>query len=409
MKIVLFRGVVWLLLKVSSSRPGQRARPPIWGTRRTAESCSKLMRSTRRFLPFVVATLLWLVWHLLPNHKPQNNNDKTKENIIDKETKPDERGKGLTTDWLQGKEPRMSETPTLPIQSKCDLIQQYTLKHDETCATRADLVLPLLITGTGRAGTKYMSKTFQHILSLDLPHEIIGKQGSVSWTFAVKSPYGTGYPWNCPENKPRQPLGDGLCCVFGKSNGKIGSQHAHLPISVRFETILHQTRHPVNNIASLTTMSFLSWRYIRKVSNRLQLRELLVEQFPDLTMDNLQWKGWVVPDHNDPPQSTPKKLTRDEWLQDAMIHWATWNSFIARFSDGQFRIGDTAPWQVCRMIPTFKCPKDDEITTEFAKNVNTRPHSSVSYADLLRVNAPLTRVIQSLALQFGYDESLFHV
>jgi hypothetical protein len=85
----------------------------------------------------------------------------------------------------------------------------------------------LLVTGCGRSGTKYTSFVLRR-LSLDVPHERLGRDGVSAWTL--------GGP---PVGRPYGPSG-----------------------VLRFEHVFHQVRHPLHTIASATSFGAESWGYI---------------------------------------------------------------------------------------------------------------------------------------------------
>jgi hypothetical protein len=87
---------------------------------------------------------------------------------------------------------------------------------------------PLLVTGCGRSGTKYIAFALSR-MGLDVPHECLGRDGISSWTMAVateKRPYG-----------PPSSL-------------------------ISFEQIFHQTREPLSVINSCLSFTDGSWDFI---------------------------------------------------------------------------------------------------------------------------------------------------
>lgn len=86
----------------------------------------------------------------------------------------------------------------------------------------------LLISGSGRSGTKFTAKLLKK-LGQKVDHERVDDYGTVSWYFCIQDaewyPY---HPWD-----PRR-----------VHSGERGQHY-------EFETILHQTRHPLKAIASM--------------------------------------------------------------------------------------------------------------------------------------------------------------
>jgi hypothetical protein len=87
---------------------------------------------------------------------------------------------------------------------------------------------PLLVTGCGRSGTKYISFALRR-MGLDVRHEEMGRDGISSWTMAVSS-----------EQRP-----------FGPPSS-----------AASFQQVFHQTRDPLFVINSCLTFSDSSWDFI---------------------------------------------------------------------------------------------------------------------------------------------------
>lgn len=86
----------------------------------------------------------------------------------------------------------------------------------------------LAITGCGRSGTRYITLLLRE-LGLELGHETLGRDGVVSWCLAVDAAY---VPWGVARHE------------------------------VVFEQVLHQVRHPLDVIPSVSTFSDRSWSFI---------------------------------------------------------------------------------------------------------------------------------------------------
>ena len=84
----------------------------------------------------------------------------------------------------------------------------------------------ILITGSGRSGTTYMARALQRC-GLDMPHERLGRDGTVSSLYCFDAPW---YP---------------------------GKKHA-VP-RPEFDVILHQAREPLASIASIQTGRSWDW------------------------------------------------------------------------------------------------------------------------------------------------------
>jgi len=105
------------------------------------------------------------------------------------------------------------------------------------CPLRAETEKFLLITGTARSGTFFITLVMQQC-GLDIVHEHIGYHGSCSWPMAVEdttTPYGPG-------------------CA-----------------GVHFQHVLHQVRDPIKTISSVyTTEPTECWEYIIKHIPQIQ-------------------------------------------------------------------------------------------------------------------------------------------
>jgi hypothetical protein len=90
----------------------------------------------------------------------------------------------------------------------------------------------ILVTGCPRSGTAYTAGLLQ-AHGLDIPHERVGRDGTVSWMFAVDAP--------------------GIMGHKGQRRG-----------DYEWKQVVHLVRHPVKCIASLTTIKPSSWVWIAK-------------------------------------------------------------------------------------------------------------------------------------------------
>lgn len=90
----------------------------------------------------------------------------------------------------------------------------------------------LLITGTGRSGTHYISH-LMCAMGFDFPHERIGKDGTASWKHIVSGTF-----VNRKGDRRTEICSDG------------------------FVRILHVVRHPMKAISSMQTFGPATWRYM---------------------------------------------------------------------------------------------------------------------------------------------------
>ncbi|EGD78683.1 hypothetical protein PTSG_01663 [Salpingoeca rosetta] len=198
--------------------------------------------------------------------------------------------------------------------------------------------VPLLVTGVGRSGTHHIASALR-MKGLDICHEAVCSQGSVSWTYAVVDP-DHFYPWEA-------------------SKRRINNQ--------RFQQVFHVVRHPLRCVASLTTFTGLSWRFIGKHT----------PQVPDLA-------------------------TMQPVLRRALIHWVTWNRMVEVYADRRFRMEDTMPADVCRAAGFEENVCSKRINRAARAK---RHHTTVTWEDLYRVDAEFTRAAMRLAHKYGYEDA----
>eukprot|EP00613_Pedinella_sp_CCMP2098_P077883 CAMPEP_0171939298 /NCGR_PEP_ID=MMETSP0993-20121228/36177_1 /TAXON_ID=483369 /ORGANISM="non described non described, Strain CCMP2098" /LENGTH=319 /DNA_ID=CAMNT_0012581087 /DNA_START=267 /DNA_END=1226 /DNA_ORIENTATION=- len=108
-------------------------------------------------------------------------------------------------------------------------------------------VYPLLVTGVGGSGTNLAGSALTTHEGVTIGHEHIEGGGSSSWLHAVNDAVvGARYPF--PRKGPHQ------------------SKRVMKEFSPRFNTVVHQVRCPVSNMAALTTHNNFSREFIWKAS-----------------------------------------------------------------------------------------------------------------------------------------------
>ena len=123
----------------------------------------------------------------------------------------------------------------------CDVLKN-TRKYRPDCSQGSTVVLKkLLVTGSGGCGSHSTSEMFAQ-LGLDLPHEDAGRDGAVSWLYAV----------DAEEN-----------CYSSKMNceGVYPYRVRHWN-AFRYEKVFHQTRCPLNNIGAILTHTERSHQFV---------------------------------------------------------------------------------------------------------------------------------------------------
>lgn len=180
-----------------------------------------------------------------------------------------------------------------------------------------------LITGCGRSGTLYMAKALR-AAGLDVGHEEAGEDGAVSSAWCVDSRH---YPYY-HEQGPRP----------------------------EFDIVLHQVRHPLPTIASLTTSQSASWAF--------------TEQF--------------VP------------IPEGDVVAKAAYFWYHWNTLAERQAEFTYRIENLENrWDEIMSVLRHNAPYSS--CAQLLKNVNSRVHGAVNWTDI-----PLARQIRGMARRYGY-------
>lgn len=100
-------------------------------------------------------------------------------------------------------------------------------------ATAKKIHRHLLVTGTGRCGTTWLSRTLL-ATGLDVPHEHMGKHGTVSMYFQVDSPWYPFIPWAKPLEKIAH----------------VGERRSDF----NFNHVVHLVRHPLKVAASMRSI-----------------------------------------------------------------------------------------------------------------------------------------------------------
>lgn len=228
----------------------------------------------------------------------------------------------------------LADAPVAGLPTTDECMRHH--KATENC-TGAGIV-PLLITGVGRSGTHHTENALRR-KGINVCHEAVCTNGSVSWTYAVVDP-GNFYPWEA-------------------SGYRIASR--------RFAKIFHQVRHPLKSIASLTTFEALSWSFIGKHTPSV----------PNLA------------------EIEPPTLR-------ALIHWVTWNRMIEQYADFRYRMEDTPVEFICREAgyPLARCYR---AINESKVRRAERQHTTLTWAQLEALDARYANIAKVMARRYGYD------
>lgn len=184
----------------------------------------------------------------------------------------------------------------------------------------------LLITGCGRSGTKYTSAVLRQ-LGLDVRHEGAGKDGSVSSLWVVRDEY---YPAFHEQDRPE------------------------------FDEVLHQVRHPLNCIASLTTALMTSWHWNAR--------------------------------HIDLDLTQPV-------LSIASSYWIQWNQLCERTAWVTYKVEDVPSRRWLNLLPKGRgWAATAESYIDVPKTLNSRPHAELDWKDLGEYEGR----IRQMAERYGY-------
>jgi hypothetical protein len=222
----------------------------------------------------------------------------------------------------------------------------------------------VLITGCGRSGTKYITFALQR-LGLDVRHERMGRDGIASWYMAV----------------------DASHSPFGPT--RRGTDFRH---------VFHQVRHPLAVIASAVTLKEESWRFVCEhapieIDEPPTLRAAKYWYYWNLEAERIAHWRYRVED--------PGALQAlCEWLgldfrREAVEHVST---AVNTRSDGRL-----FHWyeELCGRFGRDPDPSVGRWLKGRARKSNPPP--TVSWQDMRSIDAELTELIRTKAIEYGYD------
>jgi hypothetical protein len=187
-------------------------------------------------------------------------------------------------------------------------------KYDSACTPQPKRISSILITGLGGSGSHYVSNLLRW-MQIDVQHESLGQDGSVAWMYAVNDVVG----------------------------GQSYPHHSSIPNSSlwspRFRHVLHLTRCPLQQIASLTTHLDASYNfifyYLRLWANDHDQIKALLLRYPSLL-------------------SSAKRCERQSNcnLHRAMVAWIAWTYLLNSNTDSRMTVNAPADIlsHVCQLL-----------------------------------------------------------
>jgi hypothetical protein len=233
------------------------------------------------------------------------------------------------------------------------------LKYVPSCFEHApEHLYPLLITSTGRSGTKYMASVLQE-LGYSVTHDdaqVIGSDGAVSWPLAVNTL--KSYP------------------TWVKHPG-----------NARFNTLIHQVRDPLKSIPSRAAhIIAIMTPYVKAHTPEMQH---MTDAF------------------------------RNNSMAVSLLHYVTWHNLIElQNPDMRFRIEalDTATLKTILRTAKLPLPADADFKIDRAMSTidnktnsdHVQEHNDVTWSELFAINAGLAQRAYDMAVRYGYNYTSTH-
>eukprot|EP01095_Lingulamoeba_sp_RSL-Kostka_P000082 TRINITY_DN1014_c0_g1_i1.p1 TRINITY_DN1014_c0_g1~~TRINITY_DN1014_c0_g1_i1.p1 ORF type:complete len:404 (+),score=66.24 TRINITY_DN1014_c0_g1_i1:63-1274(+) len=207
----------------------------------------------------------------------------------------------------------------------------------------------LLITGTGRSGTTYMSSLFKS-KQVNLSHEKLKEdsRGLVSWYHGV---YSNSYPWGATRLKPRI------------KNGYLDY----------FNIVLHQIRDPEKVVSSSTTFTEKSWDFVNQFIRNDSRSNL-----------NFEYNS------------------EEDLLRISMAYYIDWNKHIETFSSYRYQFEKAEYEDICR-LGGFNDLCFQEDIPDITLNSAHRFHQDYTFDDFFKVDYDLALELYNLAIKYGYS------
>jgi len=191
----------------------------------------------------------------------------------------------------------------------------------------------IAIIGCGRSGTTYTSQLFK-AFGYSIGHESLERHGISSWCLV-------------PDTAER---------CWGPTSQEL--RRLRIPR-------VHQVRHPLNVIASISTATERSWQFIANF-------------IPIDADDSITLKG--------------------------MKYWLYWNQLAETRAELTYRVEDIDSvlpdlFQIARFNESCS---DTRLISKVPKNINRRDHGSLTWQAIEAEDASMTKQIRELATRYGY-------
>lgn len=273
---------------------------------------------------------------------------------------------------------RTQTTKTLPPKSNCRALNS-TLRLAPHCdGYDGDYIYPLLITGTGRSGTRFAAKTLT-ARGYDVAHDDarVGRVGAASWPLAIREG-----AYTLPN--------------FATANAGFRGPAPRW----RFRRVFHQTRDPLKTVLSRANsigMMMAPWSY----SDPLLFRDGL-GYCPGYPPAN-ELEAWQR-DRRAVEGGAP--WTPEVRLRVALFHYVFWNDWVRASADWTYKVEDFDADEIARRAslgPRRPPARPRPAAAADNSRAMDTALASVTWSDLERVSPVVWRRATRLAREFGYD------
>ncbi|KAJ1458801.1 hypothetical protein M885DRAFT_512621 [Pelagophyceae sp. CCMP2097] len=278
------------------------------------------------------------------------------------------------------------EAQLFPARGGCQLLQR-TFKLSPQCGDNASelMVWPLLITGTGRAGTLFVrDELAARGFLVGHDNERVREHGAASWPLAIR------------ETAPldRAALDTHGYALPRFSRRALQKSFAGPAAAGRFRFVFHQVRDPVACIVSRASRIGMMDSPV-SYSNPFLFRALgHAPSFPPM-QDVELWRA----DRANGSWSVEKRL------RVSLFHWVFWNEWVGSYADSTYRIEDV---DVDVLVAKAGLRRSGRRKPPRRPKSRSNHHAvdadlaGVGWPDLCRVSAFMCDRAQQIAKSYGY-------